>query len=117
MLFLLLFVTFVQSQTGSCGTSCTYTKNNNVLTISGSGKIETHPWSINPNYDNQITKVIINQWITEIGSYIFSAHYELESVTLPNTIITIGTHGFSKTNLKEIVIPDSVELIEDYAFF
>ena len=45
MLFLLLFVSFVQSQTGSCGTSCTYTKNNNVLTISGSGKIELQDYT------------------------------------------------------------------------
>lgn len=52
-----------------------------------------------------------------ITSYIDSfASTQIESIELPNTLISIGSHAFSGCNLKQIIIPDSVLEIKTGAF-
>jgi len=65
--------------------------------------------------------------VTRIGSYSFSG-CEITSVTIPDTIKVIETGAFGpgdvtedgellyRSPLGDLVIPDSVEIIEDYAF-
>ncbi len=70
------------------------------------------------------------QRITTIGSFVFSAYtvswedkpiyneyaQYLKSITLPNSIETIGADAFYGTPLTQIVLPDSVVRIGDGAF-
>ena len=56
--------------------------------------------------------------IIGIEEYLFYYCKNLESVTIPNSVITIGGSAFYYCSaLKEINIPDSVKTIGDYAFY
>ncbi len=53
--------------------------------------------------------------VTDISSSVFYKT-NIESVVLPDTLVSIGTYSFANTNISEIVIPDSVTYIADAAF-
>ena len=54
--------------------------------------------------------------VTAIGDYAFNGS-SLSSVTIPDTVKTIGKYAFSmSTNLKSVTIPESVEFIDLRAF-
>ena len=59
--------------------------------------------------------------VVGIGDYAFyglySAHYKLESVTIPNGVTRIGKRAFSGCpNLTEVTIPASMAVVDDGAF-
>ena len=59
--------------------------------------------------------------VVGIGDYAFyglySAHYKLESVTIPNGVTRIGKRAFSGCpNLTDVTIPDSMAVVDDGAF-
>ncbi|MCM1518233.1 MAG: leucine-rich repeat protein [Pseudoflavonifractor sp.] len=55
--------------------------------------------------------------VTSIGTDAFYGCVGLESVELPNTMITIGSYAFyGCTSLQEIVVPNSVTAIQNSAF-
>ncbi|MDE6769744.1 MAG: leucine-rich repeat domain-containing protein [Muribaculaceae bacterium] len=54
--------------------------------------------------------------VTSIGQQAFISCDQLESVSLPSTLVTIGSEAFSYTGLKTIVIPENVESIGISAF-
>jgi len=87
---------------------------NGVLTISGTGAIpEERPW----NQYGSIKQAIIEEGITEIAYENFYKERELTSVSLPNSLKSIGRYAFQECNaLTEIVIPDGVECIGYKAF-
>ena len=58
--------------------------------------------------DCSFSKIVIDAPLTEIGAYAFSDCYNLHSISLPNTLITIGRGAFGHCNLESITIPDSV---------
>lgn len=74
----------------------------NTLYISGTGDIADYdvepnniPW--NANKDN-ISKIIIGEGITAIGTNNFFEHNKLESVVLPSTLKQIGSKGLYASN-------------------
>ncbi|MBQ7008565.1 MAG: leucine-rich repeat protein [Ruminococcus sp.] len=54
--------------------------------------------------------------VTSIGSAAFEMSSKLKSITLPDTITSIGTCAFSYSGIESIVIPDGVTKIEHGAF-
>lgn len=55
--------------------------------------------------------------VTEIGFYAFEAKFLVETVTLPESIVSIGEYAFMDcSSLKSINIPDAVASIERGAF-
>ena len=93
---------------------------NYVLTISGEGELQKEntyarcPWS---DFASSVHKLVIEDGVTTIGSYVFVYFTNLEEVSIPNTVTTIEESAFyGNCNLKSIVIPDSVTEIGDYAF-
>lgn len=76
-------------------------------------------------YDGQMKEIIIPSGVTHIGENAFSGAYELKSFSLPDTVKVISSSAFSNvidTNLfaesdfEYLVIPTSVEYIDDNAF-
>ena len=51
----------------------------------------------------------------EIGGEAFT-HTNIRSVVIPDSVVTIGHRAFSRIPLESVVIPDSVINIESYAF-
>lgn len=94
----------------------------NVLTISGTGKMANYsqttgaPWY---NKRTQLKKIVLDPNITSIGDYAFHFCYGLTgNLTIPDGVTYIGAWAFSNcSNLTgELIIPDSVTSIGDGAF-
>ena len=64
-----------------------------------------------------ITSAVILEGVTDIGVAAFSNCTALESVTIPNSLVTLGRYAFeSCSSLTEITIPKSVVTIGEHAF-
>ena len=59
--------------------------------------------------------------VTSIGDFAFADamtdRFKLTSVTIPNSVMTIGEGAFAWNNLTGVIIPDSVTFIGSGAFF
>ena len=55
--------------------------------------------------------------VTAIGSNAFADCYDLTSVTIPNSITSIGSYAFSYCNILSLAIPNSVISIGSEAFY
>lgn len=55
--------------------------------------------------------------VTEIGSSSFLGSTVVRSVTIPNSVVSIGGRAFERSGLESVSIPDSVTSIGTYAFF
>ncbi len=64
-----------------------------------------------------LTSVTVPDSITSIGSYAFRDCTSLNSITIPEGVASIGTRAFCGCNgITDIAIPDSVTSIDDGAF-
>ena len=106
---------------GTCGENLTWSFDDGVLTISGSGAMynygiengDDRPWA---EHINNINSVVIENGITTIGSYAFSYH-NITSVSIPDSVTAIGKAAFSNcSNLETVTIGSGVTTIEKIAF-
>ena len=75
----------------------------------------TAPWS---RYWGEITAVVIESGVTEIGVSAFYGCIGLASVTIPDGVTSIGKSAFEAcSGLTSITIPDGVAVIDDSAFY
>lgn len=106
-----------------------YNSDKDILTISGEGKIEkfttqdnfsqsiaTPDGSLSPSDFSNIRTIIIEEGITEIDDNAFYGCWNVESISLPGTLVSIGKNAFSRNNCSEITIPSSVTHIGADAF-
>ena len=111
---------------GSCGENVTYTFDaaSGTLTISGTGDMADY-WdsaaSKAPWYSSraQIQKIVIEEGVTSIGDYAFQncSNLNLSSITIPNSIKTIGKSAFCNCqSLTYVAIGNNVTNIGAYAF-
>ncbi|MBR3613152.1 MAG: leucine-rich repeat protein [Bacteroidaceae bacterium] len=105
---------------GSCGESATWSLNNGVLTIGGTGAMADYananatPWK---DYRTAITTIVVGEGITHIGNNAFRAFEAATSATLPSTLTSIGNDAFYDcTNLADVEIPAGVTTIGFEAF-
>lgn len=96
-----------------------YKIEDNVLTISGNGatggKIgDTKPWY---DYRESITKIVVEEGITDIGKSFFSGLGKVTEVSLPDSLNSLGEYAFSNnSSLAKIVFPDNLSSIGSFAF-
>lgn len=115
---------------GFCGTTATwvYTKDNQLI-ISGSGKMdgwildeETAYWPADNypewrDYAREVTSIVVEDGILDIGNSAFTNFTALEDVILPDGLDAIGSNAFMGcSSLKSISAPSSVTIIGDGAF-
>ena len=102
--------------TGQCGDNVYWNFNESTgeLVISGEGPM----WNQSSLFNgSNIKSVVIENDITDIGSYTFSNCAYLTSVTIPDTITAISPYSFKAcTSLTSIIIPDSITTIGEGAF-
>ncbi len=108
---------------GTCGDNLTWTLEDGVLTISGTGKMKgyypsnndtTAPWG---EYCSSIKSVVIGDGVTSIGYGAFYNCSNLTSVTIPDSVSSIGNSAFRGcSSLTSVTIPDSVTSIGLWAF-
>ncbi|MCR5056469.1 MAG: leucine-rich repeat domain-containing protein [Clostridia bacterium] len=99
-------------ETGIAGESATWTLEDGVLTVEGTGSIENR---ITPA--GKVNSIVVSDGITEIGDELFKDLDSVLSVELPDSLIKIGNGAFSgMVNVKEITIPDSVSDVSIDAF-
>ncbi|MBQ8010009.1 MAG: leucine-rich repeat protein [Oscillospiraceae bacterium] len=83
------------------------------LKISGTGEMAA-VWD---DYKEMITEVIIEEGATTIAHGAFADCTVLDTVTLPNSVISIGAEAFAGcTSLTTVSVPDSVTRIGTNAF-
>ncbi len=122
-IFILIFVFMASislyAQSGTCGPNLTWTLQNGVLTISGSGNMNDYSWNGAPwySYRESISSVIIGNSVTSIGRSAFYDCSGLTSITIPNSVTSIGSEAFYDcSGLTSITIPNSVINIGEGAF-
>ena len=107
---------------GTCGENLTWSLEDGVLTITGTGDMENYisydgwygagPWN-----SYSIESVIITDNVTSIGDGAFSYCDSLTSITIPDSVTSIGDYAFRDcSSLTSITIPDSVTSIGNGAF-
>ena len=135
-----------QAASGNCGNNLKWSYNgSDTLTISGSGKMDSHPWTSDSAdvYTQEITKIVLSGTVgsiceyafyefnsltevdlgdslREIGDDAFSGCKSLKSINIPSSVTSIGERAFSNcTKLESITIPDNSKfhLIDDYTFY
>lgn len=107
--------------TGTCGKNLTWSLKSGVLTISGSGPMDSYsPFSVTaPWYlcKKQITQVIIEEGAESIGNGAFYDLHNLTSVSIPGSVKIIEHNAFEKcVQLKQIHIPFGVEELGTFVF-
>ena len=92
------------------------------LTISGKGKMKDWQFNSDTDWHNEevkklIKKVVIEQGVTNIGTYAFYICSNLTNVEIPDGVTVIGNGAFSSCeSLTDIIIPEGVTSIGDSAF-
>ena len=118
MLLALMSTSCLWAESGTCGENLTWTFQNGVLTISGTGDMSNYGYYDERPWDFlAITSVVIGNNVTSIGNHAFNSCHTITSVSLPNSVTSIGLRAFMYcSNLSTISIPTNVTSIGDYAF-
>ena len=104
---------------GKCGDNVTWTLyDDGLLLIEGIGEMESFDSSDNiPWWPYSIKKVIIDSGVTSIGNYAFCGCRNITTVTIPESVKSIGDHAFESVfELSSITIPIGVTNIGKRAF-
>lgn len=104
---------------GAQGSNLTWTlEGDGTLTISGRGTMEDYD-ETDPSwvdYQDYISAVVIQDGVTSIGNEAFFNYMDLTSVTISNSVKSIGESAFWQCGLTSVVIPEGVTDIKAGAF-
>lgn len=110
---------------GTCGKSpnesavtWSFVQSTGTLTISGTGAMADYTPSTQPWYSNlnDITSVVFGDGVTSISNSAFQGCSNLATVTIGNSVESIGDNAFAETGLTSVEIPANVTSIGELAF-
>ncbi|MGN0469164.1 MAG: leucine-rich repeat domain-containing protein, partial [Acutalibacteraceae bacterium] len=105
--------------------SYTFNEDTGLLTINGSGpmqdyELDEESLSVNTpyyQYRDKITSLVVEEGITEIGTYAFALLINLKTAVLPSTLTSISAGAFyGNLRLESVNLPSSLLSIGSYAF-
>ena len=98
---------------GTCGENLTWTLNDGVLTISGTGAMTDYGSSNSPFLDRtDIQSVYIKSGVTSIGNLAFCSCTKLVNITIPDSVTRIGYNAFERCeDLTSVTLPNSIDSI------
>lgn len=116
---------FAEITSGTCGENAfwEYDDSTGTLTISGTGNMDDYVYSqtkdtsVFRDYRETAKNVIIGEGITRVGNYTFWYFTNIENVTFPSTLISVGLSSFyGCEKISKIMLPETVTTIEQSAF-
>ena len=96
---------------GTCGENLTWTLDDEgTLTISGTGEMYDYRSSDSTFYykREQIQNIVLNEGVTHIGNYAFLSCNKVKTVSIPDSVKSIGRYCFERSGLEEIIVPSTV---------
>lgn len=69
------------------------------------------------SYCTELKSVKLNPGIVRIGDLAFSGCINLEEIEVPESVTQIGRMCFNNCGLKSFIVPEGVNVINDYAFY
>ena len=72
---------------------------------------------VSNTYQNGKGVITFDGVVLSIGDYAFRGCYDLVSISLPESVTSIGSYALAGTSLYSITIPSQVQSIGDYAFY
>ncbi len=96
----------------------TWSLDGTVLTISGTGAMHDYSSDYRAPWGTGVTKVIIEDGVTSIGTEAFNNCTDLESVEIADSVTSIGALAFRYCDsLKNVVLPKQLKEVADYTFY
>ena len=108
-----IFISGAGQQKVEAKTKVTYTLKKGTLTIKGKGAM---PTKMKFRRNKKIKKVIIKKGVTSVSYEAFALCKNLNSVTIPSTVKTIGIRSFYGTKISKITVPTKTKTIGQGAF-
>ena len=104
-----------EAVTGTCGEEIEWKYEDGTLTVSGTGEMENFedlaPWD---EYRDSITKVVIEDGLTNVGDNAFRNYDAIREVELGTTLVTLGKGSFlGCDNLERIHLPKSFRVFDE----
>lgn len=106
-------------QANGTSTQVTWNVDGTTLIIDGTGIMadctedEVQPWV---GFKDVIESVEIKSGVTSVGDRAFENYTNIKSISLPDSIKSIGEYAFAGTAIETITIPEDVYVIEAGAF-
>ncbi|MDD6830231.1 MAG: leucine-rich repeat protein [Firmicutes bacterium] len=113
------------AESGACGDNLTWTLENGVLTISGTGEMDGYgyytkkpdgssvtsaPWG---EYYEAIERVVIENGVTSIGNCAFYSCTEIKGASIPDSVESIGRYAFTGcSGLETVTLGNRLKTIE-----
>ena len=113
--------------TGQCGEDLTWELDwDGVLTIKGTGAMydytnaygeENNPAPWYADYASKITKLVVEDGVTALGSYALYNCQSMTEVVLPESVTALGKNTFASCyGLTDIILPPNIPAIPDSCF-
>ena len=121
-------ITVSAANSGKCGKNVTWEMDKSgTVTISGKGSMDNYDYNRSTPFGSsdangsiqrsRIKKVVIKSGVTSIGNSVFYGCINIDSVTIPDSVTSIGEYSFSRCRaLKKLTIPKGVKTIGANAF-
>ena len=105
---------------GTCGEHLTWTLENGVLTIEGTGKMDDFGWgTARPweKYVGEIRKAVVKDGVTTIGSDAFGECRNLQEISLADSVTEFGDYAFFRcSSLVTLCLPAGLTELDPEIF-